>query len=198
MLFRFSNELQSGDGVVSYDRTRRVYAVGKVVGQYVVDVEFDPDYPNVRPVEVSWDALTTATKNSLGSTLTLFRLPETADEDVWRAASGEQGDPSEEDEATGDEEEKLLLEDLVSRSIEFIKDRIIGLGWEDLQSLVAGMLRAMGYKTRIPPAVPTAERTSWRRGTVSGSRTRGSWWSSSTGRAGGRAGDPELCRRPSC
>ncbi len=155
MLYRFSNEMQSGDGVVSYDRTRRVYAVGKVVGQYVFDVEFDPDYPNVRPVEwgakeVSRDALTTATKNSFGSTLTLFRLPETAEEDVWRAGSGEQEGPSEE-RATADEEEKLLLEDLESRSIEFIKDRIIGLDWEDMQSLVAGMLRAMGYKTRISP-----------------------------------------------
>ena len=158
MLYRLSKELQSGDGVVSYDRTRRVYAVGKVVGKYAFDPGFDPDsdYPNVRPVEweateVSRDALSMATKNSLGSTLTLFQLPETAEEDVWRAARGEREGPSEEDEATANEQKKLLLEDLESRSTEFIKDRIIGLHWEDLQSLVAGMLRAMGYKTRISP-----------------------------------------------
>ena len=100
MLHRFSRELQAEDGVVSYDRTRRVYAVGKLQGEYVFDPGFDPDYPNVRRVEwkatpVSRDALATATKNSLGSTLTLFQLPETAEEDVWGAASGQQVGPSE-------------------------------------------------------------------------------------------------------
>lgn len=34
---------------------------------------------------------------------------------------------------------------------EFIKDKISALDWEELQELVAGILRAMGYKTRISP-----------------------------------------------
>ena len=158
MLHRFSKKLQAEDGVVSYDRTRRVYAVGKLQGEYEFDLGFDPDYPNVRRVEweamvVSRDALATATKNSLGSTLTLFQLPETAEQDVWGAASGQQAGPSEDGEEA-DEEEKLLLEDLKSRSIEFIKDRIVRLDWEDMQFLVAGILRAMGYKTRISARGP--------------------------------------------
>ncbi len=153
MLSRFSKELQADDGVVSYNRTRRVYAVGKLQGKYRFDPGFDPAYPNVRGVEwrameVSRDALATATKNSLGSTLTLFQLPEMAEEDVWRAARGEQAEPTE-DEVEADEEKKLLLEDLESRSIEFIKDRIVGLDWKEMQSLIAGVLRAMGYKARI-------------------------------------------------
>ena len=158
MLHRFSKKLQAEDGVVSYDRTRRVYAVGKLQGEYEFDLGFDPDYPNVRRVEweameVSRDALATATKNSLGSTLTLFQLPETAEQDVWGAASCQQAGPSEDGEEA-DEEEKLLLEDLKSRSIEFIKDRIVRLDWEDMQFLVAGILRAMGYKTRISARGP--------------------------------------------
>ncbi|MDE0127991.1 MAG: restriction endonuclease [Gammaproteobacteria bacterium] len=158
MLHRFSKELQAEDGVISYDRTRRVYAVGKLQGEYAFDPEFDPDHPNIRRVEwnameVSRDTLATATKNSLGSTLTLFQLPELAEEDIRGAASGEQADPSEDNEEA-DEEEKLLLEDLKSSSIEFIKDRIIGLDWEDMQFLVAGILRAMGYKTRISAPGP--------------------------------------------
>ena len=160
MLYRFSKELQLGDGVVSYDRTRRVYVVGKVVGEYAFDLGFDPDYPNVRPVE--WEA----TEVSRGRAndgyeelawIDAHAVPAARDGRggrVWRAASREQEGPSGEDEATADGEEKLLLEDLESRSIEFIKDRIIGLDWEDLQSLVAGMLRAMGYKTRISPRGP--------------------------------------------
>ena len=158
VLFRFLKEMQAGDAVISYDRTRRIYAVGKLKENYRFDTEGDSDYPNVRPVDwtaanVSRDALTTATKNTLGSTLTVFRLPETAEQDVWQAASGKPEGPSE-DEDAADAEEKLLLEDLESRSIEFIKDRIIGLDWENLQVLVAGLLRAMGYKTRISARGP--------------------------------------------
>jgi len=56
-----------------------------------------------------------------------------------------------------DTEEELdetdeLARDLRARSLEFIKDRISGLTWEKMQELVAGLLRAMGYKTRISPA----------------------------------------------
>jgi len=47
--------------------------------------------------------LTTATKNSLGSTLTLFQLPKMAEEDVWRTARGERAEPTE-DEEEADEE----------------------------------------------------------------------------------------------
>ncbi|MDE0611243.1 MAG: restriction endonuclease [Gammaproteobacteria bacterium] len=158
MLWRFSRELQVDDGVVSYDRTRRVYAVGRLQGDYRFDSGLEPGYPNVRRVEwetvdVSRDALATATKNSLGSTLTLFQLPEMAEADVWRAAKGEQVEPTE-DQEEDNEEEKLLLKDLELRSIEFIKDRIVGLDWEEMQSLIAGVLRAMGYKTRISARGP--------------------------------------------
>jgi len=44
-----------------------------------------------------------------------------------------------------------LKEDTRNRANEFIKDRILRLSWEDAQELVAGILRAMGYKTKIVP-----------------------------------------------
>lgn len=160
MLYRFSRELQAEDGVVSYDCTRRVYAVGKLQGECRFDPEFHPDHPdflNVRSVEwkgeVSRDALTTTTKNLLGATLSLFQVQKTAEEEIWGVMSGEQVEPSE-DEAEANEEENLLLEDTKSRSIEYIKDRISRLDWEDMQSLIAGLLRAMGYKTRISARGP--------------------------------------------
>ena len=157
-LWRFSREIQAGDGVVTYDRTRRVYAVGKLRGDYRFDSSFESGYPNVcrvewKAVDVSRDVLATATRNVLGAALTLFQLPKEAEEDVWRAARGEQAE-SAEDQEEDDEEEKLLLEDLESRSIEFIKDRVIGLDWEEMQSLIAGVLRSMGYKTRISARGP--------------------------------------------
>jgi restriction system protein len=47
-----------------------------------------------------------------------------------------------------------VLKDVQARSLEFIKDRLSKLSWDQMQSLVAGLLRAMGYKTRISPAGP--------------------------------------------
>jgi restriction system protein len=38
--------------------------------------------------------------------------------------------------------------------VEFIKDRLNRLTWDDMQEVVAGLLRAMNYKTRVSPAGP--------------------------------------------
>ena len=116
----------------------------------------DSPYPNVRNVEwtatdVSRDRLSTTTKNTLGSTLTLFRIPDPAEHDILSAAQGE-GEVLPPDEPN--EKEEALLEDIEKRSLEFIKDRVVKLDWEDMQKLVAGLLRAIGYKTRISAAGP--------------------------------------------
>lgn len=41
-----------------------------------------------------------------------------------------------------------------SLSIERIKDIVNDLGWDQMEELVAGILRAMGYKTQVSPAGP--------------------------------------------
>jgi restriction system protein len=38
--------------------------------------------------------------------------------------------------------------------MEFLQDRLNKLSWDQMQELVAGLLRAMGYKTRISPPGP--------------------------------------------
>ena len=156
MLYRFSKQMEPGDRVVTYDQSRRVYAVGAIDGPYRFDPNFDTDYRNVRPVkweatEVSRDDLSTSTKNTLGSALTLFLLPEEAEKDVLRVV---EGGPAPEIEDVISSEEKDLLQDIEARSLEFIKDRIVRLSWEEMQELVAGLLRAMGYKTRVSPTGP--------------------------------------------
>lgn len=156
MLHRFSREIQPHDAVITYDRVRRVYAVGTTQGDYQSAPDFNPEYPNVRRVdwtatEVSRDRLATTTKNTLGSTLTLFRIPDPAEHDILSAAQGG-GEARLPEELIEEEEE--LLEDIEARSLEFIKDRVVHLDWEDMQKLVAGLLRAMGYKTRISAVGP--------------------------------------------
>jgi restriction system protein len=98
--------------------------------------------------ELPRDSLGTSTKNSLGSTLTLFEVPSSAATEVLAALKGKPV-PAMEDEA----EEVIAdpLADIESQALERIKDRVNELDWDDMQQLVAGILRAMGYKTQISP-----------------------------------------------
>ncbi|TWA89850.1 restriction system protein [Azospirillum brasilense] len=183
-LHRFRSELQAGDRVISYDPEGRVYHVGSVGGGYSFEPAFDPDYPNVRPVAwigtVPRDALSVAAKNSLGSVTTVFQVPaDTAAElDALLAAPEDQatvdlaasvharsdagGDlavgpaPSATlvDSAAEAAAEQELFEDLEAKALEFIKDRLAKLSARDMELFVAGLLRAMGYKTRVSPVGP--------------------------------------------
>jgi len=154
-LDRFANEMQIGDTVLTYDPSRRVYAVGSIIGEYRFDPNMGETF-HTRKVtwedeEVSRDTLPLALRNSLGSSLTQFQLSNEAEQDVRRALAGE---PLPETADKEDSEELLI--DVESRSIEFIKDHIVRLEWDEMQDLVAGILRAMGYKTRVSP--PGADR----------------------------------------
>lgn len=154
-LHRFRNEVKIGDRVVTYDPGRRVYLLGTIASDYRFDPSVDPDDPNARSVtwdgEVSRDLLTVATKNSLGAISTLFLVPESATADLERALEKQQpaSEPSVEDEDT---EEDDLFKDIQARATEFIKDHVTRLDWDEMQELVAGLLRAMGYKTRVSPS----------------------------------------------
>lgn len=157
-LYRFRHEIAVGDRVVTYDPGRRVYLVGTVSGEYRYDPSLeDDDIVNVRDVtwegEVPRDHLRIGTKNTLGAISTLFRLADEAAADIERAlATGAPpGDVPDEDGEAGEDD---LYRDIQARAIEFIKDRVSRLDWEQMQELVAGLLRAMGYKTKISPMGP--------------------------------------------
>ena len=153
---RFLNQMKVGDTVLTYDPARRVYSVGTVTGGYSFDQKYT-ETPHTRAVkwdakEVSRDALSLATRNSLGSSLTQFQLSLDGETDIVRAMSGAPLD----EQANDTEASEDLLEDIAARSSEFIKDKIVRLEWDEMQELVAGILRAMGYKTRVSP--PGADR----------------------------------------
>lgn len=153
-LHRFRSEMQNTDRVVTYDPSRRIYLIGTITGAYRYDPAANKDYPNVRPVkwdnEVSRDLLSVASKNSLGAISTIFLIPEEVAGDIERGLKTQA--PAEEGtQDVEDAEEDSLLKDIQARAIEFTKDRLSSLTWDDMQELVAGLLRAMGYKTRVSP-----------------------------------------------
>lgn len=156
-LHRFRSEMKVEDTVVTYDPGRRVYLVGKIVGEYERDPSIDEEDPNIRRVawegEVSRDLLSLTSRNSLGAISTIFLLSKDVVEDLRRAMTSHQPSP---EAAPGAElqVEEDVLKDIQSKALEFIKDRVSALGWAEMQDLVAGLLRAMGYKTRVSPSGP--------------------------------------------
>ena len=156
-VFRYINEIKVGDYVITYDPSRRIYHVGEILDTVKYDESIIKDLPRIRKVkwlgEVLRDTISTSTKNTLGAISTLFMLSDAAKDEIIAKLKGE---IAVEPESADDEEEETedIARDLRAKSREFIKDKISKLDWQEMQELVAGLLRAMGYKTRISPAGP--------------------------------------------
>lgn len=158
--YRFVQEMKPGDRILTYDPTRREYLVGTIAGDYQYLPTQDHPFAQVRAVKwdgaVQRDALSVSTRNSLGAIATLFQLPPEATEEIERLLAG--GPPIKQAEAATQQEDEtqvdLLYKDVQNKAFEFIKDKVSKLQWEELQELVAGLLRAMGYKTRVSPSGP--------------------------------------------
>ena len=73
-LFRLREKLSKGDRVITYDSSRRIYHVGTIAGEYTYNPGAVGSMSNTYPVnwegEIDRDAMSVATRNSLGSTLT--------------------------------------------------------------------------------------------------------------------------------
>ncbi|SFC92018.1 restriction system protein [Thiohalospira halophila DSM 15071] len=149
-LIRFRDEMGPGDRVLTYDSSRRIYHIGTISGEYRHDADLLPPSEHVRAVdwqdELDRDRLSLDARNTLGSVLTLFRLSEPVRAEIEALLSGESTSPAAPDEA--EEDEEALLKRYREEAVEIIKDRVSRLDAWEMQSLVAGLLRAMGYKTR--------------------------------------------------
>jgi len=156
-LIRFRDQLNVGDRVITYDSSRRIYLVGTISGPYKHLPDVLSPFENTHPVqwegEVERDVFSSSTRNRLGSTLTLFLVPDFAAEEIEAVLKGSPVSPRQE---ADEGEEEILVEDVREQSREHIKDKISRLDPYEYQDLVAGLLRAMGYKTRVSP--PGADR----------------------------------------
>lgn len=155
MFHKFRSILSIGDKMVTYDRFEREYLVGEIIGDYEYKPDVVGDYPHIRKVDwqgkVSRDDLSTASKNTLGSTLTLFSVPVDVWEDLKDALAGEKPSLQEEDLETEGSTLEDIKNDAVEKAHEFIKDKILTFSPEDMEELVAAVLRAMGYRARVSP-----------------------------------------------
>ncbi len=155
---RFAHDVEKGSTIVMYDPETRLYHLGTVAGP-CKPVEDEEGLTYAR--QVKWaqsakrDALTASSKNSLGGIQTLFFVTDEVEADLRAAAKNK---PSASTEATDDESSDDARAATYDNGIELIKDRVSQLGWEDMERLVAGLLKAMGYHARVMPKGPDGGR----------------------------------------
>lgn len=162
-IWRFMTEIRVSDTVITYDPISRTYPIGQIAG----DAQYRPDLIEQLPLvrSVSWvvskrrDELSAGTKGNLGAILTLFRVsPRAAAELLGEnvADTDNRQEPADiPSTASPDPDLEADPFDVIAElALERTKDRLLRLGWDDMQEIVAALLRALGYRTVISPAGP--------------------------------------------
>jgi len=158
---RFLFDFKEGDQVLTYDSSKRTYHVGTVTGPYAYRPELGLEAPDARHRQtrpVQWtgklmrDDLSAAARNTLGSIMTIFLINDEVRAQIDLLLAG--GKPVEAGAAEPADDMDEVRLSVAENAHEFIKDRLLKLDWEQMQDLVAGILRAMGYKTRVSPRGP--------------------------------------------
>jgi len=150
---------------VSYPQDREGRRMGAVLSDYEWQPKPIEDLPHTRRLkwthEVARDVLSTGTRNTLGAIQTLFKLSTDAAQDLTSHAqergrvpavvpAARAAEPIAEDE----EARSALVNESIEKADDFIEDAISELDWQQVQDLVAGILRAMGYRTSVSEPGP--------------------------------------------
>jgi restriction system protein len=159
-IWRFLTEVKIGDAVLTYDPNSRLYHVGTITGNPKYLPNDIPALPVQRSVvwsgEVPRDALSGSAKGKLGAILTLFKVAPVAELELQSLATGADHLAN----SDADESDDILdvsidpFDGLEDQAIERVKDKLLGLDWEEMQEIVAALLRALGYRTQISPTGP--------------------------------------------
>ena len=166
---RFLREVAVGDHAVTYDPRQRLYHIGIVQSDAAVETRMVGDRPRPEYVRrVDWqsdpvprDGLTTGSKQVLTALLTVFRLNDAVSQELRGGGTT----PAQSSDASAvpspasaseldDAEAVYTLTEYVEKSEQFIEDHIARLNPYQMQDLVAGILRAMGYRTRVSDPGP--------------------------------------------
>lgn len=151
-LYRFVHEIHKGDFILTPLRETRQVLVGHCTAEYAYDVAaVSKTHPNVRKVDwvkkASRDQLSTPLKNALGGLMTVFTINEHLNEVEGLLGQGPIPQPDEESAPP-------FYEDVRDKATELTTDLLYEIDAFDFQDLVAGLLRAVGYRTRVSPPSP--------------------------------------------
>ena len=156
MIYKFRFTLEVDQKVVTYDRQKREYLIGNIVGDYYHDTDeisgAISNYAHLRKVDwlgrVSRDVLSVSSRNSLGSIQTLFSVNEEVSTELL---SHLQEPTTPENTEVDDNGLDQIKEDTLAQAHELIKDKLLKLSPDEMEDLAAAILRAMGYKSRVMP-----------------------------------------------
>jgi len=159
-ILRFMNEPKIGDTVMTYNRDRQIYSLGTITSDSLWRPDLISELPRIRQVDwkhmIPRAVLSGEAKNTLGALLTLSLVRKDAAREIREKALA-----SQQPEATpitipassvnDIDVERDARAELLEKSEQAIEDRLVRLDWEQVQELVAGLLRAMGYRTTVSP-----------------------------------------------
>lgn len=154
-LWRFMHEIEIGDTILSYSKEKREYIIGTVTKPHFYNVNVGNfNYPNHISVEwqaqtISRDQLTSSSKNTLGSTLTIFRADSVANDFLKLLNEPETTLPD-----TPPDDSIDLLEEFEGKAKSMISDKIDSLDPWEIQEVIGGLLQAMNYNVRVSPKGP--------------------------------------------
>lgn len=155
---RFVRKIAEGDRIATYDSDARVYYLGTVAGPVTYRPDAIAELPYARKVtwqkRVPRDVLSMEARNTLGAIQTLFNPKAiVAKEVIEKAIDLTAPEPAEAVAIVEPTADDTVLDELraftVDQAHTLIEDLIAALDPEDVPLLVAGILRAMGYRTRV-------------------------------------------------
>lgn len=151
-LHRFANEMKEGDFVLTPLKVSREVLIGKVSSDYIYDPQaISIDYPNIRRVKwlkkVSRDQLSAPLRNSIGGIMAVFSVDSHIREVEALLVKKKLPDA----EVV---QEPPFHEQVQAQADEMISDLLSQIDFYDFQYLVAGLLKAMGFKVRVSSPGP--------------------------------------------
>ena len=147
MINNFVNKIKINDYVLTYDPSSRLYYIGKILDDYSYNSNIK-ETPQIRKVkwykeQISRDLLSNDTKNSLGSTLTVFRLNSEQEKEILDLLDKKQKKTKDLNTIREENNENSMM--LIENSKETLKDAIQSLSSDEMEELFKEILIAMGY-----------------------------------------------------
>ena len=158
-IYRFNN-IQKDDHVITYDPSQREYRIGIAIGvlSYHASDDAEEGASMRQWVEWKWsisrDVLPVYIKNTLWSISTVFNISDDMGSAMMHLAKNPQSPVVVDTQVDEQEPIEEIRDNLVQQAKELIQDKISALSWSEMQDLVAWLLRAMGYKTKVSPPWP--------------------------------------------
>lgn len=154
-LDKFIHKIAIGDLVLTYNPEDRTYLLGKITGDYQYlhsnkTLFLGKYWSHLRPIKwekntISRDSLSQATKNSLGTSLTLSEIQSEQAEEILSVLNKDDLNPS----PVPEDEEENSRE--IEESFERLKDRIMQLDADQMEELLKQILISMGYVAERTP-----------------------------------------------